>query len=272
MRRGKADFLNTCCECQRISLRVPSIHIAPWVQWSFATEVICHYVDIVDVDSLRSMIPKVLSGNEDPPPKQVGTQKQSNNQTKKNLFWSNFDTCKICVVPLKSGCTINGGRMCSHSPWPLHRVFVEASARGVCWMVCGASMIIIVRTPRPKAGRLERNPKQKIWNSIYIPSKEMQRYTILLASTKDVLNVDVWICNFHISFTCNRSSGNYNSDFNHLRIWSLPGFIFPPKHEIWANYAPTWSKRWFSSTTLSLLHVMWIEPSSVRGCLPSLDC
>lgn len=102
----------------------------------------------------------------------------------------------------------------------------------------------------------------------------MQRYTILLASTKDVLNVDVWICNFHISFTCNRSSANYNSDFNHLRIWSLPlpGFIFPPKHEIWGNYEPTWSKRWFSSTTFSLLHVMWIEPSSVRGCLPSLDC
>ena len=81
--------------------------------------------------------------------------------------------------------------------------------------------------------------------SIYIPSKDMQRYTILLASTKDVPNVDVWICNFHISFTCNRSSANYNSDFNHLRIRSLPGFIFPPKHEIWANYEPTWSKRWF---------------------------
>lgn len=117
-----------------------------------------------------------------------------------------------------------------------------------------------------------KESQTKIWNSIYIPKKDLQRYTILLASTKDVLNVDVWICNFHISFTCNRSSANYNKDFNHLRMWSLPGFIFPPKHEIWANYEPTWSKRWFSSTTFSLLYFMWIEPSSVRGCLPSLDC
>lgn len=207
------------------------------------------------------------------------TIKQKNVWFEATLIHARF---VLCLSNQESGCTINHGRMCSYSPWPLHRVFVEASARGVCWMVCGASMIIIVRTPRSTSKALQgvfvqgwkawKESQTKIWNSIHIPKKDIQRYTILLASTKDVLNVDVWICNFHISFTCNRSSANYNSDFNHLRIWSLPGFIFPPKHEIWANYEPTWSKRRFSSTTFSLLHVMWIEPSSVRGCLPSLDC